>query len=29
MLEAFLVHNSRTNIFPDMPFLQNDSTEQY
>ena len=24
-----MVHNSRTNIFPDMPFLQNDSSEQY
>ena len=29
MIEAFLVHNSRTEIFPDMLFLQNDTPEQY
>ena len=29
LVEEFLVHNSRTIIFPDMPFLQNDGPEQY
>ena len=29
LVEAFLVHNSRTKILPDMPFSQNDSPEQY
>ena len=28
LVEAFLVHNSRTRIFSDMPFSQNDSPER-
>ena len=28
LVETFLVHNSRTKIFPDMLFSQNDSPEQ-
>ena len=29
LVEAFLIHNSKTKMFPDMPFLQNDGPEQY
>ena len=29
LVEAFLVYNSKTMMFPDMPFLQNDGPEQY
>ena len=29
LVEAILVHNSRTKMFPDMSFLQNDTLEQY
>ena len=29
LVEAFLVYNSKTTMFPDMPFLQNDGPEQY
>ena len=28
LVEAFLVHNSWTKIFPDIPFSQTDSLEQ-
>ena len=28
LVEAFLVHNSKTRIFSDMPFSQNDSPER-
>ena len=29
LVEAFLVYNSKTTMFPDMLFLQNDGPEQY
>ena len=29
LVEAFLVYNSKTTMFSDIPFLQNDGPEQY
>ena len=29
LVEAFAVHNARTRIIPDMPYLQTDGQEQY